>query len=62
MLSFLARQFRSLAPVFRPPFDGLWLAVVLYYFWSYLVHPSSQMLRSNLPDPDDYMYLNQVLD
>ncbi|MGE3624481.1 MAG: hypothetical protein AB7H77_11525, partial [Bdellovibrionales bacterium] len=27
-----------------------------------LVHPSGQMLRGNLPDPDDYMYLNQVLD
>jgi len=62
MLSFFARQFRSLAPMFRPPFDGLWLAVLLYYFWSYLVFPHSGILRGNLPDPDDYMYLDQVLD
>jgi len=62
MLSFLARQFRSLAPMFRPPFDGLWIAVLLYYIWCFFVHPDSQVLRGNLPDPDDYMYLTQVLD
>jgi hypothetical protein len=62
MFSFLARQFRSLAPIFRPPFDGLWVAVLLYFFWCFLVHPNSQILRGNLPDPDDYMYLAQVLD
>src|ERR1700677_4708803 len=62
MPSFLVRQFRALAPIFRPPFDGLWLAVLFYYFWCFLVHPDSQVLRGDLPDPDDYMYLDQVLD
>jgi hypothetical protein len=62
MLAFLTRQLRAFAPMFRPPFDGLWLAILLYFFWCFLVHPGSQILRGNLPDPDDYMYLDQVLD
>jgi hypothetical protein len=55
-------SFRSLAAVFRPPFDGLGLVVVLYVAWAYLVCPHSPVLRGDLPDTDDYMYLNQVLD
>jgi hypothetical protein len=62
MTGFLERQCRSLAPIFRPPFDGLWLTALLYFFWCFLVHPQGQILRGNLPDPDDYMYLDQVLD
>src|SRR5580658_5589566 len=62
MLAFFTRQFRALAPMFRPPFDGLWIACLLYYFWCFLVHPQGQILRGNLPDPDDYMYLDQLLD
>ena len=41
---------------------GLWLAVLLYFFWCFLVHPQGQVLRGNFPDPDDYMYLVQVMD
>jgi hypothetical protein len=62
MPSFLTRQFRAFIPMFRPPFDGLWIAGLLYYFWCFLVHPQGQILRGDLPDPDDYMYLDQVLD
>ncbi len=54
--------FQSLAPIFRPPFDGLALLVVLYYGWCFLVYPHSQILRGNLPDLDDYMYLTQLVD
>jgi hypothetical protein len=52
----------SLAPIFRPPFNGLWLVVLLYYAWCFVVYPHSPILRGDLPDTDDYMYLNQVLD
>ncbi len=62
MSSFLSRQLRALAPIFRPPFDGLWLAILLYFGWCFLVHPGSQIMRGNLPDTDDYMYLTQILD
>lgn len=48
--------------MFRPPFDGLALLVVLYYGWCFLVYPNSQIVRGNLPDPDDYMYLAQIMD
>ena len=59
----LSRSIRALlALMFQPPFEGLWAAVLLYYFWCFLVHPQGQILRGNLPDPDDYMYLDQVLD
>jgi hypothetical protein len=61
-MSFLMNQFRGLAPLFRPPFPGLWVVVLIYYIWCYLVYPNSQLLRGNLPDPDDYMYLTQLLD
>lgn len=61
MFSFL-RSFRSLADMFRPPFDGLWLLVTLYYAWAFLVYPHSPVMRGEFPDTDDYMYLNQVLD
>jgi hypothetical protein len=62
MFLFLSRQFRSLAPIFRPPFDGLMFLVIVYFAWCFLVFPHSQILRGNFPDPDDYMYLTQVLD
>ena len=58
----LSRIFQSFAPMFRPPFSGLWLAALLYFAWSFLVYPLSPVLRGDLPDPDDYMYLTQVLD
>ncbi|MDP9127102.1 MAG: hypothetical protein M3N08_02420 [Pseudomonadota bacterium] len=52
----------SAGAVFRPPFHGLWLVVVLYYAFCFVVCRDSQALKSNLPDPDDYMYLTQLLD
>ena len=45
-----------------PPFQGLALVVVLFYVWAQLVYPHNDILRGNLPDPDDYMYLTQVMD
>jgi len=53
---------QSLIPIFTPPFDGLGIIVVLYIIWAHLVFPHNDVLRGNLPDPDDYMYLTQVLD
>jgi hypothetical protein len=58
----ISRFFASFAPTFRPPFEGLWVVVLIYYTWCFLVFPHSQTLRGNLPDPDDYMYLTQILD
>src|SRR5579862_7324440 len=58
----LSHNLRSLTAPFRPPFEGLWLVAVLYYAWCFFVYPHSQILRGDLPDTDDYMYLNQVLD
>ena len=54
--------FRSFAAIFRPPFNGLALIVVLYYAWAHIVYPHNDVMYGNLPDPDDYMYLSQVLD
>ncbi|MDP9127101.1 MAG: hypothetical protein M3N08_02415 [Pseudomonadota bacterium] len=62
MRSSVTRFLKSFAPMFGPPFEGLWLAVLLYFAWCYLVVPHSQLLRGNFPDPDDYMYLVQVMD
>lgn len=45
-----------------PPFHGLALVVVLFYVWAHLVYPHNDILRGNLPDADDYMYLTQVMD
>lgn len=56
------RSFRSLGDCFRPPFNGLWLVFTLYFFWTFLVYPSNPILRGDLPDTDDYMYLNQIMD
>ena len=56
------RSFRSLADTFRPPFDGLWLAVTLYFAWTFMVYPNNPLMRGDLPDTDDYMYLTQILD
>src|SRR5580698_5544272 len=58
----LLRTLRSTGDIFKPPFNGLWLAAVLYFFWTYLVFPHSPVLRGEFPDTDDYMYLNQILD
>jgi len=58
----LQRPFLSLSPIFRPPFDGMAVLVVLYFGWCFLVYPHSQTLSLNMPDPDDYMYLTQILD
>lgn len=58
----LSRFFRSFAAMFHPPFEGLWLAVLLYFGWCFFVYPDSQILRGNFPDPDNYMYLTQMLD
>ena len=54
--------FRSLATIFTPPFNGLALVVVLFYVWAEIVYPNNDIIRGNLPDPDDYMYLTQVMD
>jgi len=56
------RSFRSLGDMFRPPFDGLWLLVTLYFAWAFLVFPHSPILHADFPDTDDYMYLTQLLD
>lgn len=54
--------FASLAAIFRPPFPGLGLVLVIYYVWAHLMMPDNDVLRGNFPDPDDYTYLNQTLD
>lgn len=61
-LAVIRNFLRSLAPIFRPPFEGLWVVILLYYAWCFFVFPRSQVLRANFPDPDDYMYLVQVMD
>src|SRR5271168_3626835 len=53
---------RAFIASFRRPFTGLWLVVMIYYVACYLLVPTSHTLRGNLPDPDDYMYLVQVMD
>jgi hypothetical protein len=58
----MLRIFHSLARIFMPPFHGLALVVVLYIVWAQLVYPHNDILHGNLSDPDDYMYLAQVLD
>ena len=58
----LTRSFRSLGAAFRPPFPWLWLAVTFYFFFTYAIYPNNPLWRGDLPDTDDYMYLNQVLD
>ena len=58
----LRRLLQSIAAIFQSPFDGLGLVVVLYFAWAHLVYPHNDVLRGNLPDPDDYMYLTQTLD
>jgi hypothetical protein len=60
--SFFSRQMQAFDRMFMPPFEGLWLGLLLYFAWGFFVHPDSQILRGNLPDSDDYMYLAQVLD
>ncbi len=58
----LASTLRATAAIFRPPFDGLWLVALLYIVFCYVAYPHSAVLRGDLPDTDDYMYLNQVID
>jgi hypothetical protein len=38
------------------------LVAVLYVVWAHIVYPHNDIIRGNLPDPDDYMYLTQVID
>jgi hypothetical protein len=58
----MSRFFRSLASIFMPPFDGLAFVAILYIIWAHMIYPHNDIVRGNLPDPDDYMYLTQVLD
>ncbi len=58
----ISRYFSRFVPLLTPPFEGLWLVVLLYFGWCFLVYPGGAVLRGDLPDPDDYMYLVQVLD
>src|ERR1700722_3811553 len=53
---------RFFAAFFDPPFRGLPILVWVYFVWCYFVYPDSAILHGNLPDSDDYMYLDQVLD
>ena len=53
---------RFFTAIFTPPFAALPLAVWIYFVWCFLVYPHSPVLQGNLPDSDDYMYLDQVLD
>ncbi|MBV8061773.1 MAG: hypothetical protein JO253_09655, partial [Alphaproteobacteria bacterium] len=53
---------QTLSRIFTPPFDGLGLFCVLFLLWAYLVAPQSFILRGEFIDPDDYMYLDQMLD
>ena len=62
MLSIFINAFRALGTLFRPPFAGLWAVVIAYYVWCFFVYPHSAILSGDLPDTDDYTYLNQVLD
>lgn len=59
MLSGLKRDFLT---VLTPPFAGLLACVVVYFFGCFVAYPDSEFLHGNLPDPDDYMYLTQVID
>jgi hypothetical protein len=56
------RLLRVIAASFRTPFAGLWFVVLAYYAASFFFCPHSQIRLGNLPDPDDYMYLDQVID
>jgi hypothetical protein len=38
------------------------MVVFLYFIWAHLVHPNNDLLRGNFPDPDNYMYLTQIMD
>src|ERR1700761_6319831 len=53
---------RFFAAIFEPPFYGLPFLIWGYFVWCYLVYPDSAILHGSLPDSDDYMYLDQVLD
>jgi len=53
---------RLLGAIFTPPFRGLSFAVWAYFIVCFCVHPHSLMLRGDLPDADDYMYLAQLGD
>ena len=54
--------FASFAPMVCRPFQGLWVLTLIYFAWCFMVYPHSQTMRGNLPDPDDYMYLTQMID
>lgn len=48
--------------IFKPPFKGLAALVWIYFVLCLIFHPNGSVLRGDLPDTDDYTYLNQVLD
>ena len=50
------------AAMFRPTFNGLAAVVMLYVVFALLVFPHSNVLSGDLPDTDDYMYLDQIMD
>lgn len=52
----------SLAKIFHPPFRDFWLVILIYVVWCHLVYPNAPILTGELPDTDDYTYVNQVLD
>jgi hypothetical protein len=52
----------SFSPIFTPPFNGLWLVMLIYYICCYAMYPDIDIKRGKLPDPDDYMYLAQIND
>ncbi|MDR3449475.1 MAG: hypothetical protein P4M15_06995 [Alphaproteobacteria bacterium] len=61
-MKYLSQTLRQIAAIFHPPFDGLAFMVILYYAWAQMVFPHNDVVRGNFPDPDDYMYLDQVID
>jgi len=59
------KQFRiihSIVSMFKPPFRGLTTCVWAYFVLCYIFFPHSSILYGDLPDTDDYTYLNQTLD
>ncbi|MDD3288244.1 MAG: hypothetical protein PHX43_04470 [Alphaproteobacteria bacterium] len=48
--------------IFCQPFTGLPAVVWGYFIFCALFNPYSSILQGNLPDTDDYSYLNQTLD
>ena len=62
ILSKLTPPWRGKPLFFQPPFPYLGWVVWGFVVFCYLLHPDSAILRGELPDTDDYMYLTQVID